>query len=133
MYDCLKEESPCESSINLSFWFFCLLLFALELLPQSKKIQKRRRNISSQSTSPSIHSFEEKEEVRICKTYCIFDNEEKKQVLFLIKKFMMETLHVYSDHQEIKASQWVNWFESILPEDFEIFLKRYIPFFVKFK
>ena len=111
-----------------------LITFRLELLPQSKKIQKRKKNTPSLSTSPSVGESSTLNEGATNNKmhYCVFNNEEKKQVRFLIKRFIIETLHIYPNHQEVKVSQWISWFESIKPADFEMFLKRYIPFFVKF-
>jgi len=65
--------------------------------------------------------------------YCVFNTGEKKQVLCLIKGYIMETFSICQINQGLTTAQWVKLFESLGPASFLLFLKRYIPLFVKFK
>jgi len=91
------------------------------------------RFITSPSIPDSSHETEARESSGYSNImrYCIFTLQEKKEILQLMKKYIMNVLNLPCDTKEIKESEWINCFDSLENNQFFSFIKRSIPFYVK--
>ena len=117
--------------------FYCIIecLLILDLLPQSKKIRKRKNEKSPSEelfSTPEYSQSNEGENEGM--HYCIFTNEEKKHVLHLMKEYLIEKLGLsIAKKDSIKSDAWLEFIEQIGNDEFISFIKKYIPLFVNYK
>jgi len=127
------EASPYDSCTPLSSPSLSLL-FPLALLPQSKKIHKTKYSSTSTQASPCMFNFspeleDSDDELLMYSRYCVFEREEKDEILKLMKEFLLETLSIKRNK---KTHDWLDYLERLEDEEFFSFIKKELPIYVRF-
>jgi len=116
---------------------FTYLLF-LELLPNSKKIKKLKTVLTESQNSVSFkESFqdldEEDNEAMMGYKLMIFTVDDKKEIVQLLKDFIIKNNDLSSDHQRLtNCNNWFSLFENVKSKPFTEFLNKHIPSYVSY-
>jgi len=134
--DHLPHDTQDKSSTFLHSYFYLPLY--LELLPHSKKIRKLktilaeyRDAISFKDSFQDLEDEEEDNQIILGFHYCIFTVEDKKQIVQLLKDYLIQIFELSDKKKSKKPLNWMALLEKTKPKDFSLFLAQYIPSYVK--
>jgi len=111
-------------------------LFFLELRPNSKKIKKLKTILAEAQDTVSFEgSFQdfddEDNEAMMRYKLMIFSVEDKKEIVRILKDFIIKNNNLSSDHQRLtNCNNWFSLFEDIKSKPFTEFLNKHIPSYV---